>query len=164
MVKWMKIKVREARRDEWAVSHDNDRGTGKGRRPDVKAGRGAGSVVRIRGNSPTVQPEIRPSANRPSSAGEISADRISVRYPVRTPNRRTMQRQQRISLVSGPGPVRPSSGLSTPMRFCVFLPKKEMWLSNACSEATNNKIKLIIRTAFGFRNVDNLVYGYALMF
>lgn len=30
-------------------------------------------------------------------------------------------------------------------------------LSNARSEATNNKIKLIIRTAFGFRNVDNLV-------
>ena len=29
-------------------------------------------------------------------------------------------------------------------------------LSNARSEATNNKIKLIIRTAFGFRNVDNL--------
>ena len=30
-------------------------------------------------------------------------------------------------------------------------------LSNARSEATNNKIKLIIRTAFGFRNVDNMV-------
>ena len=30
-------------------------------------------------------------------------------------------------------------------------------LSNARSEAFNNKIKLIIRTAFGFRNVDNLL-------
>lgn len=30
-------------------------------------------------------------------------------------------------------------------------------LSNARSEATNNKIKLIIRTAFCFRNVDNMV-------
>ena len=30
-------------------------------------------------------------------------------------------------------------------------------LSNARSEAINNKIKLIIRTAFGFRNVDNLL-------
>lgn len=30
-------------------------------------------------------------------------------------------------------------------------------LSNARSEAINNKIKLIIRTAFGFRNVDNMV-------
>lgn len=30
-------------------------------------------------------------------------------------------------------------------------------LYNARSEATNSKIKLIIRTAFGFRNVDNLV-------
>ena len=30
-------------------------------------------------------------------------------------------------------------------------------LSNARSEATNNKVKLIIRTAFGFRNVDNLL-------
>ena len=30
-------------------------------------------------------------------------------------------------------------------------------LSNARSEATNNKIKLIIRTAFGFRNMDNMV-------
>ena len=30
-------------------------------------------------------------------------------------------------------------------------------LSNARSEAVNNKIKLIIRTAFGFRNVDNMV-------
>lgn len=29
--------------------------------------------------------------------------------------------------------------------------------SNAHSEATNNKIKLIVRTAFGFRNVDNLL-------
>ena len=29
-------------------------------------------------------------------------------------------------------------------------------LSNAHSEATNNKIKLIICTAFGFRNLDNL--------
>ena len=30
-------------------------------------------------------------------------------------------------------------------------------LSNARSEAVNNKIKLIVRTAFGFRNVDNLL-------
>ncbi len=30
-------------------------------------------------------------------------------------------------------------------------------LSNARAEAFNNKIKLIIRTAFGFRNVDNLL-------
>ena len=30
-------------------------------------------------------------------------------------------------------------------------------LSNARSETINNKIKLIIRTAFGFRNVDNLL-------
>ena len=30
-------------------------------------------------------------------------------------------------------------------------------LSNARSEAANNKIKLIIRTAFDFRNVDNMV-------
>ncbi len=30
-------------------------------------------------------------------------------------------------------------------------------LSNARAEATNNKIKLIIRTAYGFRNPDNLL-------
>ncbi len=30
-------------------------------------------------------------------------------------------------------------------------------LSNARVEATNNKIKLVIRTAYGFRNLDNLV-------
>lgn len=35
-------------------------------------------------------------------------------------------------------------------------------LSNARSEATNNKIKLIIRTAFGFRNVDNMVAAVML--
>ena len=29
-------------------------------------------------------------------------------------------------------------------------------LSNARIEATNNKIKLIIRRAYGFRNTDNL--------
>lgn len=30
-------------------------------------------------------------------------------------------------------------------------------LSNARIEATNNKIKLIIRRAYGFRNVDNMI-------
>ena len=30
-------------------------------------------------------------------------------------------------------------------------------LSNARIEATNNKIKLIIRTAYGFRNIDNMI-------
>ena len=30
-------------------------------------------------------------------------------------------------------------------------------LSNARIEATNNKIKLIIRRAYGFRNTDNLI-------
>ena len=30
-------------------------------------------------------------------------------------------------------------------------------LSNARIEAANNKIKLIIRKAFGFRNIDNLL-------
>ncbi len=30
-------------------------------------------------------------------------------------------------------------------------------LSNARSEATNNKIKLVIRMAYGFRNVQNMV-------
>lgn len=35
-------------------------------------------------------------------------------------------------------------------------------LSNARSEAANNKIKLIIRTAFGFRNVDNMVAAVML--
>ena len=30
-------------------------------------------------------------------------------------------------------------------------------ISNARVEATNNKIKLLIRTAYGFRNTDSLV-------
>ena len=30
-------------------------------------------------------------------------------------------------------------------------------LTNARMEATNNKIKLVIRTAYGFRNTDNLI-------
>lgn len=30
-------------------------------------------------------------------------------------------------------------------------------LSNARMEATNNKIKLVIRTAYGFRNTDNMI-------
>ena len=30
-------------------------------------------------------------------------------------------------------------------------------MSNARIEATNNKIKLIIRKAYGFRNIDNMI-------
>lgn len=40
--------------------------------------------------------------------------------------------------------------------FSAIVAAARFGLSNARSEATNNKIKLIIRTAFGFRNVDNL--------
>ena len=41
--------------------------------------------------------------------------------------------------------------------FAAIVAAARFKLSNARSEATNNKIKLIIRTAFGFRNVDNLI-------
>ena len=41
--------------------------------------------------------------------------------------------------------------------FHAIVAAAEFRLSNARSEATNNKIKLIIRTAFGFRNLDNMV-------
>lgn len=41
--------------------------------------------------------------------------------------------------------------------FSVIVTATHFRLSNARSEATNNKIKLIIRTAFGFRDVDSLV-------
>ena len=40
--------------------------------------------------------------------------------------------------------------------FAAIVAAAKFRLSNARSEATNNKIKLIIRTAFGFRNLDNL--------
>ena len=40
--------------------------------------------------------------------------------------------------------------------FSAIVAAAKFKLSNARSEATNNKIKLIIRTAFGFRNLDNL--------
>ena len=47
---------------------------------------------------------------------------------------------------------------------CVLLPKKtcvlntiRLGMSNARIEATNNKIKLIIRKAYGFRNIDNMI-------
>ena len=40
--------------------------------------------------------------------------------------------------------------------FSAIVAAAKFKLSNARSEATNNKIKLIIRTAFGFRNVDSL--------
>ena len=40
--------------------------------------------------------------------------------------------------------------------FSAIVAAAKFKFSNARSEATNNKIKLIIRTAFGFRNVDNL--------
>lgn len=33
----------------------------------------------------------------------------------------------------------------------------EYGLSNARGEATNNKIKLTVRMAYGFRNIDNLI-------
>ena len=33
----------------------------------------------------------------------------------------------------------------------------KLGLSNARIEATNNKIKLIIRIAYGFRNIDTLI-------
>lgn len=41
--------------------------------------------------------------------------------------------------------------------FTAIVAAAKFRLSHARSEATNNKIKLIIRTAFGFRNVDNMV-------
>lgn len=41
--------------------------------------------------------------------------------------------------------------------FAAIVASAHFRLSNARSEAINNKIKLIIRTAFGFRNVDNMV-------
>ena len=41
--------------------------------------------------------------------------------------------------------------------FAAIVAAAKFRLSNARSEAANNKIKLIIRTAFGFRNVDNMV-------
>ena len=41
--------------------------------------------------------------------------------------------------------------------FLAIVAAAKFRLSNARSEATNNKIKLIIRTAFGFRNLDNMV-------
>ena len=41
--------------------------------------------------------------------------------------------------------------------FLAIVAAAKFSLSNARSEATNNKIKLIIRTAFGFRNMDNMV-------
>ena len=40
--------------------------------------------------------------------------------------------------------------------FAAIVAAAKFRLSSARSEATNNKIKLIIRTAFGFRNLDNL--------
>ena len=41
--------------------------------------------------------------------------------------------------------------------FTAIVASAKHHLSNARSEATNNKIKLIIRTAYGFRNIDNLI-------
>ena len=41
--------------------------------------------------------------------------------------------------------------------FAAIVAAARFKLSNARSKATNNKIKLIIRTAFGFRNVNNMV-------
>ena len=40
--------------------------------------------------------------------------------------------------------------------FTTIVATARVRLSNAHTEAINNKIKLIIRTAFGFHNVDNL--------
>lgn len=46
--------------------------------------------------------------------------------------------------------------------FTAIVAAAKFRLSNARSEAANNKIKLIIRTAFGFRNVDNMVAAVML--
>lgn len=46
--------------------------------------------------------------------------------------------------------------------FAAIVATARFKLSNARSEAANNKIKLIIRTAFGFRNVDNMVAAVML--
>lgn len=41
--------------------------------------------------------------------------------------------------------------------FSAIVAASKFNLSNARSEAVNNKIKLILRTAYGFRNIDNLL-------
>ena len=48
--------------------------------------------------------------------------------------------------------------------FSAIVAAAKFKLSHARSEATNNKIKLIIRTAFGFRNVDLWLCSLALTF
>ncbi len=42
----------------------------------------AGSVVRVRGNSPALQQKIRPPGHRPGGHREVSAGGFPVRHPV----------------------------------------------------------------------------------
>ena len=57
-----------------------------------KAGGGAGSVLRVRGNSPALQQKIRPPGHRPGGHREVSAGGFPVRHPVGAADRAAASR------------------------------------------------------------------------
>lgn len=70
-----------------------------------KVGSSAGSVLRLRGNSPALQQKIWPPAHRPGGYREVPAGGFSVRHPVGAGDRAARPDRHRPALVSGPRPL-----------------------------------------------------------
>ena len=75
-----------------------------------KVGSSAGSVLRLRGNSPALQQKTRPSAHRSGDHREVSAGGFPVRHPVGAADRAPRPDRHRPALVPGPRPLRPGAG------------------------------------------------------
>ena len=75
-----------------------------------KVGSSAGSVLRLRGNSPALQQKIRAPGHRPGGHREVSAGGFPVRHPVGAADRATRPDRHRPALVPGPRPLRPGAG------------------------------------------------------
>ena len=75
-----------------------------------KVGSSAGSVLRLRGNSPALQQKIRAPGHRPGGHREVSAGGFPVRHPVGAADRATRPDRHRPALVPGSRPLRPGAG------------------------------------------------------
>lgn len=75
-----------------------------------KVGSSAGSVLRLRGNSPALQQKIRPPGHRPGGHREVSAGGFPVRHPVKAADRTAHPDGYCLTLVSWSRPLRPRAG------------------------------------------------------
>ena len=75
-----------------------------------KVGNSAGSVLRLRGNSPALQQKIRLSDHQPGDHREVPAGGVPVRHPVGEADRAAYPDRHRPALVPGSRPLRPGAG------------------------------------------------------